>query len=185
MWKRAQKQIILCMSPSTYIIDSALVLLVIIQMKERVLTNRALLRPVIILGVAVASYFSTFPTAGNDLPAILAVSGLGAALGLSSGITVIMRRNSEGLVTARAGLASAAFWVLGMGSRFAFAVWASSASGGLSVGSFAAQHHITDIPQTITVALLGMAVAEVLGRTAVMVARRGQLREASGTLALA
>jgi hypothetical protein len=173
------------MSPSDYILDSALVLLVIIQMKERVLTNRALLRPVIILAIAVASFFSTFPTAGNDLPAILAVSGLGAALGLLSGITVIMRRNSEGQVTARAGLVSAAFWVLGMGARFAFAVWASSASGALHIGTFAVAHHLTDIPQTITVALLGMAVCEVLGRTAVLVTRRSQLRASTSALSLA
>jgi hypothetical protein len=173
------------MSPTDYILDSALVLLVIIQMKERVLTNRALLRPVIILAIAVASYFKTFPTAGNDIPMILAISGVGAVLGLLSGVTVIMRRDSEGQVTARAGLASATFWVLGMGARFAFAVWASSASGANHVGTFAAQHHITSVSATITVALLGMAVGEVLCRSLVMMTRRGQLRAASGALALA
>jgi hypothetical protein len=163
------------MSPTDYILDSALVLLVIIQMKERVLTNVALLRPVVILAAAVASYFQSFPTAGNDIPLILAISGIGAALGILSGITVIMRRNPEGLVTARAGIASAAFWVLGMGSRFAFAVWAASASGTAHLATFSGAHHITS-SQAFTVALLGMAVGEVLCRSLIMVTRRSQLQ---------
>jgi hypothetical protein len=171
------------MSPTDYILDSALVLLVILQMREKVLTNRILLRPVIILAIAVASYFTAFPTAGNDLPLILAVSVLGAVLGVLSGVTVIMRPNAEGRVTARAGIASAAFWVLGMGSRFAFAVWAASASGALHITHFSVQHHITSA-QAFTVALLGMAVCEVLGRTLVMVARRSQL-QAGTRIALA
>jgi hypothetical protein len=162
------------MSATTYILDSALVLLVIIQMKERVLTNATLIRPFLILAVAVASYFSTFPTAGNDLPLILAISGIGAVLGVASGLTVIMR----------AGAASAILWVLGMGSRFAFAVWAASASGALNVLHFSAAHDITT-QATWTVALLGMAVCEVLGRTLVMVYRRQTLQAADQQLALA
>jgi hypothetical protein len=172
------------MSATTYILDSALVLLVIIQMKERVLTNATLIRPFLILAVAVASYFSTFPTAGNDLPLILAISGIGAVLGVASGLTVIMRANTDGKVTARAGAASAILWVLGMGSRFAFAVWAASASGALNVLHFSAAHDITT-QATWTVALLGMAVCEVLGRTLVMVYRRQTLQAADQQLALA
>lgn len=165
------------MSPTDYIIDSALVLLVVVQMKERVLTNRTLLRPLIILGVAVAGYFQSFPTQGNDIPLIIAISGIGAALGVLSGVSVLMRPNGAGEVTARAGVASAAFWVLGMGSRFAFAVWAASAAGALQIGSFSAAHHITG-GTAWTDALLGMAVCEVLGRTLVMVLRRVALRDA-------
>jgi hypothetical protein len=172
------------MTATTYILDSALVLLVILQMKERVLTNRALLRPLFILAAAVASYFTAFPTAGNDLPLIVAVSGLGAVLGVLSGVTVIMRRNDEDKVTARAGSASAILWVLGMGSRFVFAVWAASASGALDVLHFSAAHDITS-QNTWTVALLGMAVCEVLGRTFVMIYRRQSLQTSSPKLALA
>jgi hypothetical protein len=169
----------LLMTPLDYITDSALVLLVIIQMKERVLTNKTLLRPILILAIAVFSYFKTFPTQGNDLPLILAISSIGAALGVLSGLTVSMRRNPEGLATARAGIASAVFWVLGMGSRFAFAVWAASASGAVHITHFSVQHHVTS-GQAFTVALLGMAVCEVLGRTLVLVIRRSQLQSHRG-----
>jgi hypothetical protein len=172
------------MSPIDYITDSALVLLVVLQMKQKVLTNRTLLRPVIILTVAVVSYFKTFPTAGNDIPLIVAISALGAILGVLSGLSVMMARNAEGQVTAQAGAASAIFWVLGMGSRFAFAVWAASAGGAVHIVRFSVQHHITSA-QAFTVALLGMAVCEVLGRTLVMVVRRSQLQSSGAQVALA
>jgi hypothetical protein len=184
MCKPARGRIILSMSPIDYITDSALVLLVILQLKERVLTNQALLRPILILGVAVFSYFKTFPMAGNDLPLILAISGIGAILGVLSGVSVMMHTNPEGRVTAKAGAASAIFWVLGMGSRFAFAVWAASASGAASLATFSGQHHITSA-EAFTVALLGMAVCEVLGRTLVLVARRSQLQSSRPQVVLA
>jgi len=78
-------------------------------------------------------------------------------------------------VFARAGWASAFFWVLGMGSRFAFALWVSH--GGASVvGQFSSQHAITS-SEAWTVALLAMAVFEGCGRTLVMAARRHQLQQ--------
>jgi hypothetical protein len=46
------ESIISYMSTSTYIIDAALVLLVLLQIRERPLTNRQLIRPLVILGVA-------------------------------------------------------------------------------------------------------------------------------------
>jgi hypothetical protein len=73
--------------------------------------------------------------------------------------------------------------VLGMGARFAFAVWAASASGTAHLASFSAAHHITG-SQAFTVALLGMAVGEVLCRSLVMITRRSQLTS-TGQLALA
>jgi hypothetical protein len=176
--------IIRSMSTSTYILDSALVLLVILQMKERVLTNMALLRPVVILTIAVASYFTAFPTQGNDIPLVAAIAGVGAVLGTLSGFTVMMRRNGEGEVTARAGLSSAAFWVLGMGGRFAFSVWAFSAAGAVHIAHFSAGHSITGA-DVWTDALLAMAVAEVLSRTLVMVIRRSQLQHTTPHLAIA
>jgi hypothetical protein len=167
------------MTLADYILDSALVLLVLVQMKGQVLTNRSLLRGPIILAIAVASYFSTLPTQGNDLILILAVSAIGAVLGVLSGVTVFMATNPEGAVTARAGIASAVFWVLGMGGRFGFAVWASSAAGARSLGSFALSAHLSGSAAVWTDALLGMAVCEVLGRTVVLLARRAQVRSGS------
>ncbi|MGZ4177406.1 MAG: hypothetical protein ACXVRW_16970 [Solirubrobacteraceae bacterium] len=160
------------MSTTDYLIDSALVLLVLLQIKERTLTTQTIVRPIIILGVAVANYFHGLPTSGNDLVLVSALALTGATIGIASGLAVLMRRGDDGEVLARAGWASAFFWVLGMGSRFAFLVWATH-GGASALGSFSVQHAIT--AAAWTPALLGMAVFEVLGRSGVMALRRRQL----------
>jgi hypothetical protein len=162
------------MTTTDYFLDSALVLLVLLQIPERRLTTKALVRPVVILAIAVANYFHGIPTAGNDLVLIGAVALIGLLIGVASGQAVIMRRGEDGEVLARAGWVSALFWVLGMGSRFAFAVWISH-GGAATVGQFSAQHSITSA-QAWTVALLAMAAFEVGGRSLIMAARRRQVQ---------
>ena len=93
-----------------------------------------------------------------------------------------MRRSASGEVLARSGCASGVFWVLGMGSRFAFLVWVSHGGAG-TIAQFSAQHSITS-QEAWTVALLAMAVFEVRGRSLIQAARRHQLK-APGTPELA
>ncbi len=162
------------MTTTDYLIDSLLVLLVLMQIKERELTTRTLIRPLVIVGVAVANYLHGVPTAGNDLVLVSAFALLGALIGVASGQTVLMRRGPEGEVLARSGWASAFFWVLGMGSRFAFIFWITH-SGAARIVSFSAAHSITS-QEAWTVALLAMAVFEVCGRSLIQAVRREQLR---------
>ena len=162
------------MTTTDYLIDSALVLLVLLQIKERPLTTRTLIRPLVILAIAVGNYLHGIPTAGNDLVLVGTLGLLGLAIGVASGQTVRMRRGANGEVLARSGWASGLFWVLGMGSRFAFAVWISH-GGAATIGQFSAQHAITS-GEAWTAALLAMAVLEVSGRTLVCAARRHQLQ---------
>jgi hypothetical protein len=169
MCKPPVESIITPMNTSTYIIDSALVLLVLLQIKERTLTNHQLIRPLIILGVAVASYLKGIPTHGNDLVLLGVLAVIGGLIGIASGVTVIMHRRPDGTTTFRSGWLSGSFWVLGMGSRFAFAWWASHGGVG-SIASFSATHHITS-GEAWTAALLAMAVFEVTGRTLIMALR--------------
>jgi hypothetical protein len=157
------------MTTTDYLIDSTLVLLVLLQIKERRLTAKQLLRPLIILGIAVSSYLHGIPTAGNDLVLAGAFVLLGGAIGVASGQTVIVRRGDAGEPLVRSGWLSGFFWVLGMGSRMAFLVWISR-GGSTTITSFSAEHSITSA-EAWTVALLGMAAAEVLGRTAVLALR--------------
>jgi hypothetical protein len=161
------------MTTSDYLIDSALVLLVLVQLRERTLTTRSLIRPLVIVAIAVVNYLHGIPTAGNDLVLVGVLAAVGATIGVASGQTVMMRLGRAGEVLARAGWASAFLWVLGMGSRFAFAVW-SSHGGAPTVAHFSAANSITSA-EAWTVALLAMAVCEVCGRTLVMALRREQL----------
>lgn len=170
------------MTSTDYLIDSALVLLVLLQIKERKLTTQAIVRPIVIVAVAVANYFHSIPTAGNDLVLISALALTGLTIGVASALSVHMRRGDNGDVLARAGWASACFWVLGMGSRFAFLIWISH-GGSSSIASFSAAHSITS-GAAWTDALLSMAVLEVAGRSLAMAMRRRQL-ETLGTPELA
>ena len=161
------------MTITDYLIDSVLVLLVLLQIKERTLSTQALVRPLLIVGIAVANYLHGIPTAGNDLFLVAILALVGSAIGLASAQTVLMRVGADGDVLARAGWASGFFWVLGMGSRFAFIYWISH-SGASSITHFSAQHAIT--ASAWTVALLAMAVFEVASRSALMAARRQRLQ---------
>ena len=104
------------------------------------------------------------------LLAILAL--VGGAIGLASARTAFMRVGGDGAVLARAGWASGSFWVLGMGSRFAFIYWITH-SGSSSIAHFSAQHAIT--ASAWTVALLAMALCEVISRSGLMAVRRQNL----------
>jgi hypothetical protein len=162
------------MTTTDYILDSLLVLLVLLQIKEKPLSTKSLIRPLVIIGVAVMNYLHGIPTAGNDLVLVGATATLGALIGLMSAYTLKMRVGDDGEVLARAGWASGFFWVLGMGSRFAFIFWMTHGGAG-SIVQFSAQHSITSA-EAWTVALLAMAVFEVVGRTALVALRRSQLQ---------
>ena len=169
------------MTTTDYLIDSVLVLLVLFQVSERTLTIKTLVRPLLIVAIAVANYLHGIPTAGNDLVLVAVLALLGGAIGVASAQTVLMRVGGGGDVLARAGWASGFFWVLGMGSRFAFIYWISH-SGASSIAHFSAQHAVS--AGAWTVALLAMAVCEVASRSALMAVRRQRLR-AGGAFQLA
>jgi hypothetical protein len=172
------------MSITDYILDSALVLLVLLQIKERPLTTHSLIRPLVIVAIAVVSYFKSVPTAGNDLVLIGVLAAFGLILGTAAGQSTFVRRREDGVVVARAGWLAGFFWVLGMGLRFAFLVWINH-SGAASLMHFSATHSITS-GQAWTDALLAMAVFEVCGRSALLALRRNRARaEVSGAAELA
>jgi hypothetical protein len=167
------------MSPTDYILDSALVLLVLLQVRERQFTRKQVIRPLVIVGIAVATYLNGVPTAGNDLALAACLALIGGAIGIASGQTAKLRRDGDGGIRFRAGWASAVFWVLGMGSRFAFLVWISH-GGATMIAAFSANHAITS-DEAWTVGLLAMAVAEVLGRTFALTSRAARLRSETPT----
>ena len=54
------------MTTTDYLIDSALVLLVLLQIKERPLTTKALIRPLVIVAIAVVNYLHGVANSGID-----------------------------------------------------------------------------------------------------------------------
>ena len=157
-----------------YGLDAVLVLLVVFQIRGRKISVRQLLLPVAIVAYFAASYLGTFPTAGNDLPMEVAGAALGAVLGIACGLTTDVALRADGVPIAKAGVLAAAFWLFGMAGRLFFQVWVEHGGGAVAVGQFSAANHITGSAAWADCLVL-MALAEVLGRTAVLAAKGSRL----------
>lgn len=166
------------MSFSDYLIDIALIGVVLLQIRGRRLTARALLLPVVLVAVAARSYLTTVPTAGNDLLLVVVLSGAGVVLGGASGIATRVHRGPDGVAVARAGATAAGLWILGMGFRLAFQLYATY-GGAAAIGRFSVAHDITS-GQAWVAALVLMAILEALSRTAVLGVRAATGRDNAG-----
>jgi len=152
-----------------YITDIALIAVVVLQMRVRTLTLRSLLLPLGLVAGAGLVYLRPVSLSENNAALIAGLVAAGLTLGTLSGVTTsVWRRGAT--VLSRAGLLAALLWVLGMGARFAFAIWATH-SGAAAVGRFSARTDITGT-HIWEFALVLMAYAEVLSRIAVLQARR-------------
>jgi len=159
------------MTFTDWAIDLALIGLVVLQLRGRRLTTRMLVLPLVLVGWVGAHYLHAVPTAGNDLLLIVPATLIGLALGVGAGVLTRVDRSPDGEVVVRATVAAAVLWVLGVGFRLAFQLYATH-GGGESIGRFSIRHDI-DVTAWVPAILL-MAFAEVLARTAI-VGWRGQV----------
>jgi hypothetical protein len=166
------------MSATNYIIDIALIAIVLRQLVARQLTARSVLLPVVLVALAGLNYLKGFPTAGNDLPLILILIAIGAVLGVMSGTTTRLW-NQQGTVWAKAGIVAASVWVLGMGFRMGFDIWANTHDGEASLYRFSIHHSITSA-QAFTTAFVLMAFAQVFSRVGILQYRRLRLEKTAG-----
>jgi len=157
------------MTPFDYITDIALIAVVALQMRVRTLTLRSLLLPLGLVAGAGLVYLRPIPLAGNNVTLIAVLVAGGLILGTLSGMTTSIWHRGDAVVS-QAGLLAAFLWVLGMGARFAFAVWATH-SGAAAIGRFSASNDITGA-DTWQFALVLMAYSEVLSRIGVLQVRR-------------
>ncbi|MDQ0906839.1 hypothetical protein QFZ22_002824 [Streptomyces canus] len=107
------------MTISDWLIDVALLLVVLRQLREERLTLRTVLLPLALITWAGIAYLHDIPTAGNDLVLIGAFAGTGVALGLAAG-SITRVRYADGHIRVKAALGAAALWVVGMGFRLGF-----------------------------------------------------------------
>jgi hypothetical protein len=157
------------MTITDYAIDIVLIGLVAFQIHGMHLTRRALILPLVLVGVVAMNYLKTIPTAGNDLFLIIALTAIGATLGSFAGLFTSVRQDSSGIPFVKAGLLAAILWMLGVGSRFAFQLYVSH-GGFPAVARFSAAHDITS-GAAWTAAIVLMALAEVVCRHVTIVVR--------------
>jgi membrane protein CcdC involved in cytochrome C biogenesis len=170
------------MTATDWIIDIALIAIVLRQLREARLSIRTLLLPVILMAWAGQQYLHSVPTAGNDIALIAVFAVIGVIFGIAGGFLTRVR-SRDGSVYIKATISAAALWVISMGFRLAFEIWASHSSGEAHLASFSIAHDITSSQAWVT-ALLLMAFGEVIFRLGIIFIR-GQIaatRDSGGSV---
>jgi hypothetical protein len=163
------------MSIADYLLNSVLVLLVIRQIRGRRLTTRQLVLPLVIVAWAASHYLRGVPTAGNDLLLVMAGVSVGLLFGIGSGFATRLVNSEDGVPIATATGLAAALWVLGIGARMGFALYAQN-GGADAIARFSAAHGITG-GEAWVAALVLMSLVEVVSRTIVLGVRSGVIRQ--------
>jgi hypothetical protein len=162
------------MTFSDYLLDSVLILLVVRQLRESRLNLRSILLPLAIVGFVANSYLKTIPTSGNNLVLIAILTALGITFGAFSAMNTRVRSDGGQYPLVKANAAAAAIWILSMGSRMAFSIWATH-SGGARLYRFSVAHHLSI--NVWTAALVLMALGEVITRTGLLAYRGHRVQQ--------
>ena len=165
------------MTTSDWILDLALILVVLRQIRWSRIDAMTVLVPLGIVAFVAYKYLSPIPTGGNDLLVIGAFAAVGTALGIAGGLTTHVRVD-QGKVFVRAGFVAAGLWILSMGGRLAFTLWLEH-GGGPTLMRFSEQHQITSVQAWVS-ALILMVLCEVGTRVGTIVIRAQLARRASG-----
>jgi hypothetical protein len=170
------------MTTTDYLMNIALIALVILQIRGHKVTRARLVFPLVATVFVAGQFLHAIPTAGNDLVLIIGFASVGAALGAGAGMLTTVRRDGASAF-AKAGLVAAVLWVLGIGARMGFALWVGH-GGQAAVARFSALHNITS-GAAWGAAFVLMAMAEVVSRTGVLylkTRRTGAVIERGGLL---
>jgi hypothetical protein len=154
------------MTLTDYLLDIGLIAIVVLQVRGRRLTTKSMIIPFVIVGWAASNYLHGIPTGGNDLVLIVGATLVGAGLGALCGVFTSVKPDADGFPIAKAGAAAAILWIVGVGTRFAFQLYASH-GGGPAITRFSASHSITS-SNAWTAALILMAIGEVALRTVIV-----------------
>jgi hypothetical protein len=156
------------MSITEYLLNAALVLVVVRQVRGRRLAGASLYLPLVIVAVVGFKYLHTIPTVGNDVVLIAAGTLAGLTLGTLCGLLTVVSADRDGVPFARATGLAAALWVVGIGSRIGFSLYAQH-GGGRSIVHFSVAHALT--MDGWVAAFVLMALAEAVSRTVILIAR--------------
>jgi hypothetical protein len=151
-----------------YLLNIALVALVVLQMRGRRLDRRGLVLPLALVGWAASHYLHGIPTVGNDGVLVAAGVVAGLTLGSASAVLTRLHLDSDGVAIARATAGAAALWVVGIGGRMAFSLYMQH-GGAPTVIRFSEAHHLTGAGWVTAIVL--MAFVEVVSRTLILWAR--------------
>ncbi|MDQ8045813.1 MAG: hypothetical protein AAGC46_11890 [Solirubrobacteraceae bacterium] len=146
-----------------------LAMVLLSDLGSKAVTKHRLRRPLITAVIIGGSFFEKVPSGGSSELLIAAGVGIGVLLGLvASSLLRVDADHEDGVVRTFGGAGYAALWVAVIGARVAFSYgadhWFTA-----SLTRFCIDHQITGA--AITDALILMALAMVVTRTAVLAAR--------------
>lgn len=153
------------MTLTDYLLNAALIGLVVLQIRGHRVTAVRLLVPVVLTIWGATQFLQSVPTAGSDLALEVCLVFAGSCLGVLAALTTGIHRDGEGAI-AKAGTAAAILWVVGIGARVGFYIWVTH-GGQAAVSSFSSSVHVTSGAAWAAGFIL-MAMAEVVSRTAVL-----------------
>ena len=156
------------MSLFDWVFPLILIQSVVRQLRGKHLSTFALAWPLAIVIWAALSYVRGFPAQVADLALVAGCGVTGGLLGTLAGTTTSVYRRSDGRLMARATGATVAYWTVGTIGRLVFGLYATN-GGGPTIERFSAANGIT--LDAWASALTLMALAEVVGRTAVLIPR--------------
>jgi hypothetical protein len=168
------------MTTSEYLVNAAFVLIVLRQARERQLDLRSFLVPLVILFFVARQYVHSLPTAGNDLALVGFLASVGLTLGVLCGFATHVRAGSDGVALARVGWLAGALLVAGICARLVFA-FAIGHGAEPAIRSFSISHQIG--AAAWPVALVSMAVCEVVARLVIVQLRGRRVAQAPAALA--
>ena len=167
------------MTTTEYLLNAAFVLVVVRQLRGKRLVGSAIYVPLAICAYVGSTYLHSIPTAGDDLALVVIGSVAGLVLGTLCGLTTLVYPDHDGVPFARATGIAAALWVVGVGARVAFSLYAQH-GGGASIEHFSIAHSLT--PDAWVAGFVLMAILEAVSRTTVLLARGHRLSGDRGAI---
>jgi hypothetical protein len=169
------------MTITEYLLNAALVLAVVRQIRGKRLIGSAIYVPLAICAYVAFEYLRSIPTAGNDLFLVATGATLGLLLGTLCGLATLVYHDAGGTPFARATGIAASLWVLGVGARIGFSLYAQH-GGGRALEHFSVVHSLTLSAWVAGFVL--MAILEAVSRTAVLLVRARRLQSTPGAIIL-
>jgi hypothetical protein len=167
------------MTTTEYLLNAALVLVVVRQLRGKRLIGSAIYVPLAICAYVGYTFLHSIPTSGNDLVLVLAGSAAGLTLGTLCGLATLVYPDRDGIPFVRATGAAAVLWVLGVGARIAFSLYAQH-GGAAAIGRFSFEHAISQDAWVAGFVL--MAILEAVSRTLVLLVRARRLQGGGGAI---
>jgi hypothetical protein len=167
------------MTTTEYLLNAALVLVVVRQLRGKRLIGSAIYVPLAICAYVGYTYLHSIPTSGNDLALVVVGSLAGLTLGALCGLCTRVYPDHDGIPFARATGAAALLWVLGVGSRIAFSLYAQH-GGGSTIEHFSIVHALSQ--DAWVAAFVLMAILEAVSRTVVLLVRARRLQGDGGAI---